>query len=348
MRPGEPPRGRRGIAVIGAGMGWAPHARSLHDLSDRAEVIGVYSRAAERRAAAAGLGFPVTDDLEGLVRDPRVSAVMILTPPAAHLDIVRLAAGAGRHILLEKPLELTTARAAEVVAAARAAGVTLGTVLQYRVRAHARRLREAVAGGAFGPLVTASIAVPWWRTQGYYDELGRGTLARDGGGVLLTQAIHAIDLFLTLTGPVAEVAAMAGTSAAHRMETEDVAAAALRFANGAVGSLYATTAQRPGFAERLDLVFARATARLDGETLALFREDGTEEHHGAAAAHGGGADPMGYSHEGHRAILADFLDALDAGRDPVAPGAEALRVHRLIDAVLESSASRRVVAVPGD
>lgn len=342
------PTNRRGIAVVGAGMGWAPHAQSLHDLSDRAEVVGVYSRTPERRAKAAELGFPATDDLHGLVHDPRVSAVMILTPPAAHLDNVRLAAAAGRHILLEKPLELTTARAVQVVDIARAAGVTLGTVLHYRTRAHARRLREIMAGGALGPLVTASIAVPWWRTQGYYDELGRGTLARDGGGVLITQAIHALDLFLTFTGPVAEVAAMAGTSTAHRMETEDVAAAALRFVNGAVGSLYATTAQRPGFAERLDLVFARGTARLDGETLALFREDGTEEHHGSSAAHGGGADPMGYSHEHHRAILADFLDALDEGRETVAPGAQALRVHRLIDAVLESSASRRVVSLTPD
>jgi predicted dehydrogenase len=329
-------------------MGWAPHAQSLKDLSDRAEVVGVYSRTAERREKAAALGFPVTDDLDGLVRDPRVSAVMILTPPSAHLENVRLAASAGKQILLEKPLELTTERAVEVVRIARKAGVTLGTVLHYRTRAHARRLRGMMAGGALGRLVTASIAVPWWRTQGYYDELGRGTLARDGGGVLITQAIHAIDLFLTFTGAVEEVAAMAGTSVAHRMETEDVAAAALRFAGGAVGSLYATTAQRPGFPERLDLVFERATARLDGETLILVREDGTEEQHGSSAAHGGGADPMGYSHEHHRAILADFLDALDEGRETVAPGAEALRVHRLIDAVLESSATGRVVRVVAD
>jgi predicted dehydrogenase len=327
-------------------MGWTPHALSLKDLADRAEVVGVYSRTAERRArAAAEHGFPVTDDLPGLINDPRVSAVMVLTPPAAHLEVVRLAATAGRHILLEKPLELTTDRAVQVVQVARAAAVMLGTVLHYRTRAASRRLAALRREGTLGRLVTASCAVPWWRTQAYYDEPGRGTLQRDGGGVLITQAIHAIDLFLSLTGPVAEVAAMTGTSIMHRMETEDVACAALRFASGALGSLHATTAQPPGFAERLDLVFEAATARLDGEALLLSWRDGRTEQTEVAAAHGGGADPMGYSHVGHRAILEDFLDALDEGRPPIAPGAEVLPVHALIDAVLESSARGQVIMV---
>jgi predicted dehydrogenase len=340
---------RRGIAVVGAGMGWTPHALSLKDLADRAEVIGVFSRTAERRTrAAVEHGFPVTDDLPGLVHDPRVSAVMVLTPPAAHLEVVRLAAAAGRHILLEKPLELTTARAVQVVQAARDAGVTLGTVLHYRTRAASRRMAALRREGALGRLVTASCAVPWWRTQAYYDEPGRGTLERDGGGVLITQAIHAIDLFLSLAGPVAEVAAMTGTSILHRMKTEDLACAALRFAGGALGTLYATTAQPPGFAERLDLVFEAATARMDGEGLLLAWRDGRSEQIEVAAAHGGGADPMGYSHFGHRAILADFLDALDEGRAPIAPGAEVLPVHALIDAILRSGASGRAVRVDAD
>ena len=340
---------RRGIAVVGAGMGWTPHALSLRDLADRADVVGVYSRSAERRArAAAEHGFPVTDDLAGLIADPRTAAVMVLTPPAAHLDIVRMAAAAGRDILLEKPVELTTERARLLVRAAHEAGVTLGMVLQYRMRPAALRMRELVAAGHLGRLITASCCVPWWRPQAYYDEPGRGSLARDGGGVLLTQAIHSLDLFLALTGPVASVMAMADTSAAHRMETEDVAAAALRFAGGAIGAVFATTAQYPGFAERLDLVFERATARLDGEALHLQWQDGTEERVGNAASHGGGADPMAYSHEHHRAVLADFLDALDEKRLPAAPGAEVLRVHTLIDAILASSGSGSRVEIASD
>lgn len=335
---------RRGLAVIGAGMGWGAHALSLRDLAERVEVVGVYSRSKARRAqAAAEHGVPVTADLPGLIADPRVSAVLIITPPDTHLDLVRQAAAAGKHVLVEKPLELDLPRARAVVAAAASASVTLGVVLHYRTRENARRLASLVRTGALGRLVTASASIRWWRTQGYYDQPGRGTLARDGGGVLLTQAIHGLDLFLTLAGPVAEVACFAGTSIAHRMECEDVAGAALRFAGGAIGSLDATTASYPGFPERLELVFEQATALLVGEDLRLFHRDGTEQHFPAGASHGGGADPMAYSHEHHRALLQDFLDALDKGRAPIATGASALHVHELIDALIRSSREGRPI-----
>lgn len=338
---------RRGIAVIGAGMGMKPHALSLIDLAERVEVIGMFSRSAERRAVAhAAYGFPVSDDLAALIADPRVDAVLVLTPPAAHLEIVKLAAAAGKHILLEKPIEHTLARAREVVEVARTAGVRLGIVLQSRTRTNARYLRERIASGALGELVTASASIRWWRAQSYYGEPGRGTLARDGGGVLLTQAIHALDLFLSLAGPVEEVSAMAGTSRTHRMECEDVVSAAIRFGNGAIGAIDATTASFPGFPERLELVFDHATAVLTGESLVLYGRDGSiDDRSVAAATHGGGADPMGYAHTHHRAVIADFLDALDEGREPLVTGAEALKVHLLIDAILTSSAERRPVTV---
>lgn len=338
---------RRGIAVIGAGMGMKPHALSLIDLADRVEVIGVFSRSAERREAAqAAYGFPVSDDLAGLIADRRVDVVLVVTPPAAHLEVVKLAAAAGKHILLEKPIEHTLARSREVVEVARDAGVRLGIVLQNRTRANARYLRDRIDSGALGELVTASASIRWWRAQSYYDEPGRGTLARDGGGVLLTQAIHALDLFLSLTGPVAEVSAMVATSRAHQMECEDVVSAALRFEGGAIGSIDTTTASFPGFPDRLEFVFDRATAVMTGESMMLYWRDGTiEDRTIAAVGHGGGADPMGYSHARHRAVLEDFLDALDEGRDPLVTGAEALRVHLLIEAILESSAERRPARV---
>lgn len=338
---------RRGIAVIGAGMGMKPHALSLIDLAERVEVIGMFSRSAERREAAqAAYGFPVSDDLAGLIADPRVEAVLVLTPPAAHLDMVRLAAAAGKHILLEKPIEHTLARAREVVAVARDAGVRLGIVLQSRTRTNARYLKQRIASGELGELVTASASMRWWRAQSYYDEPGRGTLARDGGGVLITQAIHPLDLFLSLAGPVDEVSAMAGTSRTHQMECEDVVSAAIRFSNGAIGAIDATTASFPGFPERLEFVFDHATAVLTGESLMLYWRDGSVEDRSiAAAGHGGGADPMGYAHTHHRAILEDFLDALDEGREPLVTGAEAMKAHLLIDAILASSAERRPVKV---
>ena len=160
---------------------------------------------------------------------------MILTPPNTHLELVERFAAAGKHILLEKPLERSTERALRLVEAAEAAGVKLGVVFQHRFREASEHLRQLLRQRALGELAVVNVSCPWWRPQSYYDEPGRGTLARDGGGVLITQAIHTLDLTLSLAGPVAEVAAITGTTGLHRMETEDFAGGGLRFANGALG-----------------------------------------------------------------------------------------------------------------
>jgi predicted dehydrogenase len=191
------------------------------------------------------------------------------------------------------------------------------------------------------------LAVSWWRPQSYYDEPGRGTLSRDGGGVLLTQAIHALDLMLAFAGPVERVSAVAATTRLHRMETEDFAAAGLIFANGAPGSLVATTAAYPGGPERLTIVGTRATATLVGGALTVDFQDGRREETGGSAGTGGGADPMAFTHEAHRGLIAAFLDALDAGRAPDPDGRAALRVHRLVDAILESGRTGRAASPEG-
>jgi UDP-N-acetyl-2-amino-2-deoxyglucuronate dehydrogenase len=337
---------RHRIALIGLGMAAAPHAKSLVDLADRVEVAAAVTRSPERAAAfAAQFPFPTTTDLDAVIADPSIAAALVLTPPWTHLDLVRRLAAAGKHVLLEKPVEATAARAGELVALCAAAGITLAMVLQHRFRPASLALARRIAEGALGRVAAASVAVRWWRPQSYYDEPGRGTLARDGGGVLLTQAIHTLDLFLSLAGPVAEVAAFAGTTPLHRMETEDIVGAALRFANGALGTLDATTASYPGFPERIEIVGDKATAILIGGGLELFRQDGRRESIGGAQATGGGADPMAFSHETHRAALADFLDAVETGRAPRASGRAALAVHRLIDALLASARERRAVEV---
>ena len=185
---------RIGVAMVGLGPAAQPHARSLLDLSDRAEVVWAASRTEERAAAfARDFPFPVTTDIGAAIADPRVRVVLVLTPPAAHLEVARRCLDAGRHVLVEKPLELDAARGATLVEAARRAGLCLGVMLQHRFRPASLRLRAVLESGALGAVQAASMAVPWWRPQSYYDEPGRGTLARDGGGVLLTQAIHTLD-----------------------------------------------------------------------------------------------------------------------------------------------------------
>jgi predicted dehydrogenase len=194
--------------------------------------------------------------------------------------------------------------------------------------------------------VACSASVRLWRPQSYYDEPGRGTKARDGGGVLLTQAIHTLDLLLSLAGDISEVCGYAGTTAVHRMETEDLVCAAVRFASGAFGTIEATTAAFPGFPERIELIGREGTASLAGTQLSLRWQDGRVVDEASDGSAGGtGADPMAFPHAYHRALIADFLDAIEAGREPRVNGQEALRVHRLIDALLAAGTSDSKIRV---
>jgi predicted dehydrogenase len=335
------------LAIIGLGMAVTPHARSLLDLAERVEVAAAYSRSEARRADfASRFPFPSAASLDAILADPSIDIVAILTPPSTHLDLVRRAAAAGKHVLLEKPLEITTERATALVQVCREAGIRLGVVLQHRFRPAAMHLRHLLHARTLGALVGCSTSIRLWRPQSYYDEPGRGTRARDGGGVLLTQGIHTLDLMLSLVGPVAEVSGYATTTGVHRMETEDMVCAAVRFANGALGVIEATTCAYPGFPERIEITGEMATAALAGTRLEVFHHDGrVTEVAPDSSAGGTGADPMAFPHDYHRALLTDYLDALDQGREPAVNGEEALRVHRLIDAMLAASASNGSVGI---
>jgi UDP-N-acetyl-2-amino-2-deoxyglucuronate dehydrogenase len=335
------------LGIIGLGMAVAPHAKSLADLKDRVEVAAAFSPSAARREAfAASTGFPVVEGIERIFDDPSITAVMLLTPPNTHLDLVRRAAAAGKHILLEKPLETSLERAEALVAVAEAAKVKLGIVLQHRFRPVALALAETMQQGRLGALVSASARTYNWRPQNYYDQPGRGTKARDGGGVLLTQAIHTLDLLISLVGLPKKVMAFCTTSAMHRMETEDLATGAMCFANGALGSISATTCAYPGFPDGIDIIGTQGTARLDGGRLQLEFHDGTSRIIDDEDKIGGaGANPMAFSHHHHRALIADFLTAVETDRPPAISGSEALKVHRLIEATLRSSQMHEAVCV---
>ncbi|MDR3529606.1 MAG: Gfo/Idh/MocA family oxidoreductase [Rhodopila sp.] len=329
------------LALIGLGPGAEPHAKSLVDLAGRVDVKAAASRTEGRtRAFADRFGFPVTTDIDGVIADPTIQAVLVLTPPAAHLDIAERCLRAGKHVLVEKPLELTVDRAEQLVRAGRQAGRRMGVVLQHRFRPASLRLRAAIDAGALGTITAAWMLVPWWRPQAYYDEPGRGTMARDGGGVLMTQAIHTLDLFRSLVGVEAVVAAQAVTTATHRMETEDFASALVRLGNGAPGTIIATTAAYPGGPERIEIAGTRGTASLVGGSLRLSTIDGGEENIVAEASTGSGASIMDFPHDAHRAVLADFLDAIEQDRDPLVTGEEALASQRLIADILAAAGWR--------
>jgi predicted dehydrogenase len=324
-----------GIAVIGLGPASLPHSKSLLDLADRVDVRWALSRSADRAERyAAQFPFPTTTDLDAVLVDPTVDAVIVLTPPSSHLDVSARCLEAGKHVLVEKPLELTSARGQRLVETARRAGRIFGVVLQHRFRPASLRLKVALEAGELGSVEAAFLNVPWWRPQSYYDEPGRGTLARDGGGVLLTQAIHSLDLFRSLVGVSRVVAAQARTTALHRMETEDYVSALLETRKGAPATLIATTAAYPGYPERIEITGSKGFAALIGGRLRLAFLDGREEIVEAEGSTGSGANIMDFPHDAHRAVIADFLDAIEQSRDPVVTGEEALASQRLVDEIL--------------
>ena len=241
----------------------------------------------------------------------------------------------GVPILMEKPIERNLAAATNIVETCERSGIPLGIVFQHRSRAAVAVLRERL--GDLGPVSLIEISVPWWRDQSYYDEPGRGTLEQDGGGVLMTQAIHTLDLALSLAGPVKRVQAMASTSSFHQMEAEDTFTAGLVFQSGASGSLFATTASFPGGKETIVLHGENGVARLVGDTLSIDWRSGKTETLGMEAATGGGADPMAFSHGWHQAVIEDFVAGLKENRPPMIPGREALKTHALIEALIASS-----------
>ena len=337
---------RRRFAIVGLGMALKPHIRSLEELSDRVEIAACYAPSAERRKAfSAAHGYPVVDDLDRMLSDRSIEAVVILTPPNTHLELVERCAAAGKHVLLEKPIDGTVARARLAVEAMERAGCRLAIVLQHRFRAVSRRLSDLVSSGELGRLISGSASVRWWRPAEYFAQPGRGMKARDGGGVLLTQAIHTLDLFQSLAGPIAEVSAFAATSPLRKIDTEDLVGAGVRFADGAVGTIDATTVAYPGFPERIELACEKATAQLNAETLDVFFKTGRHLREGGQASNSGGADPMAFSHEAHKALIGDFLDAIDGNRNPVTHGREALKVQVLIEALLSSAEKGRAVKV---
>lgn len=335
------------VAIVGLGMALGPHLRSLEDLSDRVEIAACHSPGEERRAAfAAKHRHPVTGDLDAILADRSIDTAFILTPPNTHLELVAKFAAAGKHVLLEKPIDGDTSRARQAVAAMEKAQRTFAVMLQHRFRDASRKLAEAVKSGALGALVSGSASIRWWRTPEYFAQPGRGMKARDGGGVLITQAIHTLDLFQSLTGPIARVTAFAKTSPLRRIDTEDIVCAGIEFANGAIGTIDATTVAYPGFPERIELACEKATAVLNAETLDIYYKDGRHDRHEGAVSKSGGADPMAFSHDAHKALIADFLDAIDGNREPVVSGRAALRVQVLIDALLQSAQAGRALDVP--
>jgi len=339
---------RLGVGVIGLGLAVKPHALALRELGTQIDFAGGYSPTPQRRRDfERTYGLPSVESLDALLVNPRVDALLVLTPPRTHAELALRCARAGKHVLLEKPIDVTFVEARAVVEGVETAGRKLGVVFQQRFRTSVQQARGLLAAGELGELLSVSCSVRWWRPAEYYAQPGRGTIARDGGGVLLTQAIHTLDAMLDLAGNVSRVSALCRTSAMRTIDTEDIACAAVTFSSGALGVIDATTTAYPGYPERIELAGTKGSLVLEAERLTLHRQGRDPMHVEGSSAGGGGADPMAFSHEPHKRLIEDFLDAVRSGREPRVSGRSALKVHALIDAMLASSKAGAAVDVPG-
>lgn len=327
-----------GIAVVGAGMASAPHFCALRELD--ADVRWIVTRDEDRAARATDAlpGARVTGSFEETLCDPKVGTALILTPANTHLDMISNAAGAGKAVIVEKPLEITVERALQAVEVCRRAGVPLAVVFQHRHRTVTPLLKEMIGRGDLGPLHTVEIQVPWWRDQSYYDEPGRGSYTRDGGGVLMTQAIHVLDLAMHLCGPVAAVCARTRTTACHSMDAEDLAVAVMEWDGGALGTMLASTAHRPGFSDMIRIAGRDGAAVLEDSRLRVWDDKGVVQEYGGMPADVPPAHPMDFPHDDHRRFLLAALEAIQQAESFIASETvEALRSLELIDAMERSA-----------
>ncbi len=340
-----------GVAVVGAGNIAAAHVDAVSRLPN-ARLVGIASRTHERaRAFAQQHGTEAYPDLDALLADDAVDVVAVCTPSGAHMEPAVAAARAGKHVVVEKPLEVTSERAKAIVDAADQAGVRLATIFMSRFADANVALKQAVEAGTLGRLVQGDAYVKWYRSQAYYDSADwRGSWRLDGGGALMNQAIHQVDLLLWLMGPVEEVFAYAATATHQRLEVEDTLVAVLRYRSGALGQIAAATSLWPGRPKELDLHGELGSVTVRDDALVRWDVQDTDEEEAArmlrrygSAATGGAADPMAISFENHRRQYADVLAAIDEGRPPAIDGGEGLRSVELVEAIYRSVREGRPV-----
>jgi UDP-N-acetyl-2-amino-2-deoxyglucuronate dehydrogenase len=318
------------FAIVGAGVIGKHHGMVLGQLAERAELVAVadIEPAKARALAAEWGGHPYTSLTEAL-QAREIDVVVVCTPTGRHGTLAIEALRAGKHVIVEKPAEITVDRTDEIIRAQRAAGTLVTVISQHRFDPATERILAAIERGEFGRLTSGIAAIDWWRGQSYYDSGDwRGTWELDGGGALMNQGVHTVDLLIAALGRPVEVFAYTGTLAHERIEVEDVATGLVRFASGALGVLHATTSAYPGLSARLQVHGDRGSAVIDNDEMAFFHATpaGTspeEKLMGKAQATSGGGDTTasrnpGQLSDAHRRQYLNFLGAL--------AGTEKLRV----------------------
>lgn len=333
------------LAIIGSGSIAEVHAVAIAQVSD-AKLTAICARNPERAAKiAAGTSARVFSSFDKLLAADAADALLIATPSGAHAEFALPALEAGLHVLCEKPLEISLARVRDMIAKAEQHHRLLAGFFPLRGGAAAQAIRTALDAGRFGRLTFVSARVKWWRDQTYYSNSNwRGTWALDGGGALMNQGIHAVDLLQWFGGDVAEVAARAATLAHTGIEVEDSLAACLRFTHGGLGTITAATSCYPGLDLTLEISGDAGSAMLRNDRIEFwkFREELPQDNiirqnKSAGAVGGGSSDPRAISPEGHRRQIEDFCHAIRGEGSSLIDGREAGRAVGIIEAAYRSS-----------
>lgn len=345
------------FGILGCGVIGPHHARAIAGL-ESAELVAVADVVPElAESLASEYGCSPCAGLEEMLSGVDLDAVCVCTPSGMHAEDAITALEAGKDVVIEKPVDVTLRAADRLLEVQRVTGGKVAVVSQHRFDPAAQAVHEAVGRGDFGRLTSGSAEVRWWRSQSYYDSGGwRGTWELDGGGVLINQAIHSIDLLQWLMGPVDEVIAYTGLLAHERIEVEDTAVAILKFASGALGTIVATTAAYPGLTATISVHGDRGSAIIDDDALVYFHAagDGQEgDAYGAGGREnqaeevlerygevesgpGAGADPGSLS-MAHRDQIQDFVEAVREGREPSVNLEEGRKPLAIIQGIYESA-----------
>ncbi len=328
----------RSIAVIGSGSIADQHLGAIKEIG-QARLAGVYSRTADKaRKIGEREKCRWTTDYRELLRDPAVDIVDIVTSSGSHSSIALEALEAGKHVLVEKPMAMTSAEADRLLATAKKKGLTLGVVSQRRFEDQHQAVKKVIDGGAIGKLLLAEVSCPYFRDQAYYDSADwRGKIATDGGAIM-NQGIHSVDLLLWFAGPAKTVLGRTATQT-HRMEAEDLALAIVTFESGAFGTIMASTSIQPGFTPCLNLYGEKGTIKLDGASITHWTVPGVAKPEGEQQASAAVRGPLLSSFRMHQKNIQDFLGAVEEKRPPLVSGDDGRRAVRLIESLYASHAS---------
>jgi UDP-N-acetyl-2-amino-2-deoxyglucuronate dehydrogenase len=341
-----------GFGIIGCGVIADFHAQAIANVKG-AKLVGVADQFPEpvaRMVAKHKIGFSTTK-IEELLARPDIHIVCVTTPSGAHLEPALAAIRAGKHLVVEKPIEITTERVDELLSAADKAGVKVAAIFQSRFGNGARTVKAAIDAGRFGRLVLCSAYVKWYRAADYYRGW-KGTLKLDGGGAVMNQGVHAVDMLQWFAGMPEEVFAWKTRRVHTGIEAEDTAVASLRFAGGAFGTIEATTAAYPGFNKRLEICGEHGSVILEDDRILSwnFREARPEDDAIRAAGQtvdmgSGSSDPTKINFYGHQLQLQDLVDAIQQNRRPAVEGREARNAVALIRALYQSAETGAPVKV---